>query len=73
MTRFSTRQAVVLINQANPDHPVRDDDVRSAIRRDKLSAPALFAGRYAWTLADVQRLAEVTDRVAPSISAEARP
>ena len=75
MSGYSTREAIALINAANPaSDPLNDDHVRAAVRRDKVPAPATrFAGRYLWSGDEVAALASVLKRQPPeAIRSEVR-
>lgn len=54
---FSTRRVLDLLRAANPERRVSEDQIRSALRRERLAAPASFAGRFIWSPDDVKRLA----------------
>ena len=54
---FTTRKVLALLRKANPGSVVTEDRVRHALRRGVLALPHQFAGRLAWTTAEVEALA----------------
>jgi hypothetical protein len=54
---LSTRDVIRALKEANPAADVSEDSVRVAIRRGKIRTPSTFAGRLAWSRADVAALA----------------
>ena len=57
MTLCSTQKLLNALRDSNPGVRVTEDHVRSAIRRGKVAAPALFAGRFAWSKGEADDLA----------------
>lgn len=56
---LSTRQVLKLLRDRNPDKVITEERIRRALRKEKLPPPVQFAGRLAWSKADVVRLAKV--------------
>lgn len=69
---LSTREVISALRVANPESHISEDSVRVAIRRDKVQSPSTFAGRLAWSRADVVALAVVLGLVAPAEHASTR-
>jgi hypothetical protein len=74
---FTTREAIEILRQANPDSDVSEELVRRAIRQGAVTRPPMFAGRLVWSIDHIQLLvhhlglqvpvcAEVEDRSSPS-------
>jgi len=53
----STREVIGLLREANPDVLITEERIRRALRTGKIPGPSSFAGRLAWTDADVEELA----------------
>lgn len=54
---LTTRAVLSLLRAANPETKITEDLLRSALRRGLAEPPRCFAGRFLWSLADIQRLA----------------
>jgi hypothetical protein len=63
---LSTKEVIRALQDANPRRAVSEDTVRVAIRRGKVKSPSTFAGRLAWTSADVAALAKALGLRAPA-------
>ena len=55
---LSTRELLEILREANPGADLTENDIRSALRWGKVPAPALFAGRLAWSIEEARRLAQ---------------
>ncbi len=55
---LSTRAVLRLLREINPDSRLTEERIRRVLRRGDISYPEEFAGRLAWSMADVLRLAE---------------
>lgn len=53
----STFQVLKLLRDANPGRRITEDLIRACIRRGDAKPPGTFAGRLAWTPADIRALA----------------
>lgn len=61
---LSTQEVVDALRRVNPGGVITEDRIRHAIRR-RLVTPRSFAGRLAWSTADVAALAVALDLVPP--------
>jgi hypothetical protein len=55
---FTTNDVLDLLLEANPDPRLNDHTIRRAIRYRKIPRPRVVAGRYFWTAAEIEALAE---------------
>ena len=62
----STKAVLDALRAANPDIVISEDRIRHAIRRGDVT-PCSFAGRLAWTAADVAALAAALGLVLPEL------
>ena len=65
---ITTRDVIRALRRANPEAHVTDDRVRSAIRRERCSAPQVVAGRYLWSADDMRSLAAALGLRAPNLA-----
>ncbi|MCB9833795.1 MAG: hypothetical protein H6807_15140 [Planctomycetes bacterium] len=63
---YSTPDVILALRAANPGHDVTEDRLRGLIRRRQLSPPSTFAGRYAWTVAEIRLAAELLGLAVPT-------
>ena len=54
---FLTSEVLGYIRASNPNRPVTEDRIRSAIRRGAVPTPRILGGCYFWTWDEVRRLA----------------
>lgn len=58
---LTTKQVLAALHLANPEVPVTEDRVRSFIRRGRIPAPTIAAGRYLWRPDEVLALADALE------------
>jgi hypothetical protein len=66
---FTTRDVRSFLKRSNPGIAVTEDRIRHALRRGNV-APGSFAGRLAWSRADVVALAAALNLAPPALDDE---
>ena len=62
----STREVLNALRRANPEKTVTEDQIRTVLRYEHITAPRTFAGRLAWDSDNIRELATQLNLALPS-------